>query len=584
MGNSSSTPAISPGGPPLNTIEKEIMKDINRKNANSIQYYQNRNVKNENIRKEIFKLLLENSSDIGSYDLKKIIDMDEDENYDLFFTAYNKFKDSNEGKSNSSYSQIWIIEMFSRKKFDLLKILISEHGFTNRLIYRDESNASVHPKIIELLQDLNVNDLRYANKYLPGILDIFTYAVLYGDYDILKFLTENSFKPHEAFEENMLFFAIIGKNSDSLKFLFDYGGYQNKINELIEGRITPLILATRLDDLECVKILLSKKADVNIDDSDNKDALSYAKPGSPIFQALRDTLSSNNYQANDIQLKDEIKASEFSLPEEDLNKYKFKAKYRLIPADPNIRPIPFKISYAIIPTNLELYRGVSISCTDVKLETDSDKKYVYFTHKRFISEGYSKGQCVVTYKAKRDLILLDLWTASIWDYINTLLKKHPNGKTYSDILNKFNGTSIELEQSKLAIPDYLDSVARSFPTGKVLQDSFVYRNLKWGPKLGQFKRSSSYKTDYDAIDVLIKLFPNIDGFYLTETPSYNHGSVYDDDNTKVRKNTFHSEIILTRPYINKIEFVSKTIGGKRRKTYRKKNKKRKTIKRKSTSY
>jgi len=581
MGNYNSTSnQISPGGPPLNAIEKQIVKDINNKRVQSISNYFSQD---KNIRKEIIKLLIDNISDINQWDLETIMRIRNDDNYELFLTAYKKYKDSPDGKSisTSSIPIRWILNIFYEKKFDLLKILINQYGFTNyQILHQDNSDYSVRPKTEELLNDLEYDRFTYFVKYLPDRLDIFQLAILYGDVDILKFLMEKKFKPYRT---DVLFFPIIAKKSDNLKFLLE-NGYQKNIDDLIDETMPPIVLATRLEDLESVKVLLSNKADINIDDLTGKNALNYAKKGSPIAEALEKTASSDNYEENNLPLTDEFKTSEFSLPEEDVTKYNLQGKYRLIPADPQIRPIPFKISYVITPTNLELYRGVNIGCTDVKLETDSDRKYVYFTHKKLISTFYSKGQCIVTYKTKRNLVLLDLWAASTWSYINALLKKKPMEKTYSGILNKFNGTSIELNDPGLNISNYLNTVSESFPTGKVMDDVFLYRNLKWGPKLGQFKRTSDFKTDYAAIDILIKLFPKIDGFYLTETPSFNHSTYYDDAKTKDRKYTFHSEIILKRPYADKIEFVSKTVGGKRRKTKRSRQIRKKTFKRRSTSY
>lgn len=269
------------------------------------------------------------------------------------------------------------------------------------------------------------------------------------------------------------------------------------------------------------------------------------------------------------------------ISDKDSTQYKFKQKIGIIrhPLDHNKT---MKLLFTVVPAGTIFYRGVGINCNDVTLDIapvdGTYKKFIFFTHLVWVAKFYSKNvNCMVKYKTKRDLVLLDLWNPFTMNYMNEVLNSLSD-ESYLDNFLMFTGTRYEVPIYRN--PNYIQEFKQSFPDSKELRDGvFKYRGLDWGNSVGQYKRDSLSDRDNLIYEALFNNLPFIDGIYSPDVPSFNHFSYTDESLNTTKFTTFHTEIVIQKPYSNKLEFIEKTVGGLRRTKKQKLHKKRKTYKR-----
>jgi hypothetical protein len=242
-----------------------------------------------------------------------------------------------------------------------------------------------------------------------------------------------------------------------------------------------------------------------------------------------------------------------------------------------------EVPIIVIPEGSYIYRGIGngTSCRSVNPTYASQRAYIYYTIDLITAKAYADLEnCVEVYYVKKDIKLIDLWTKPvIKEYLD--IDKCDKKSTVLRFLgvNYTSKNFLENETNKRYYPSmFRGGVFQKDISGQKNQ-SFFYRNLEWGPEIGQYKRESSFLVDQPAITCFLKQIPqDFDGIYCVPTPSVNHRDAIVNPEISKELSRFHSEVIIRGSAINKLQVIARkqlgnTIGSGRRKTYRKKNRK-----------
>ncbi len=221
-----------------------------------------------------------------------------------------------------------------------------------------------------------------------------------------------------------------------------------------------------------------------------------------------------------------------------------------------------------MPAGTILYSGNTWD-TGFKPEPDASKDDPYtqsgmwFSWVSVTASGYNRDMKPKSYRALRDLDLLDLWTPAAWESLFS---------EFGDDVYLTEFAGISRESAKPFVK--LSKETGFFANSQCKDDectTMEWRGLIWGPNLGNYKRMSRYEYDTGAIDKVYKAFPTgIDGVFALPTPS--DSSDYPWLRNPTVRRVFHEEINIRPGYSDRLAIVK---GGQRKKSTRRSLRKKK---------
>lgn len=154
---------------------------------------------------------------------------------------------------------------------------ITQRQLEENCIYDIEKNNLEKVKQF-LSSGFNINSFFRSNYKLweTSSVSILAIASYFGAETIVEFLLEQNVNINQGdpkLNRTALHWAVMSKNCKITEMLINSGAF---VNVLDRESVSPLITATKFDDLNMVKLLIKKGANVNLKDRFRLSALSYA--------------------------------------------------------------------------------------------------------------------------------------------------------------------------------------------------------------------------------------------------------------------------------------------------------------------
>jgi hypothetical protein len=266
-------------------------------------------------------------------------------------------------------------------------------------------------------------------------------------------------------------------------------------------------------------------------------------------------------------------------------------------APPNGTPILADargVRYWGIPQGTQLIRGVNLNCSMIRTPVRNDAEPTWFAWKPRTAKLYSRATgCINGFRTQHPLILLHLWNPYTAQFIASEIQKPQYTQLEKEAFAVYTGFGVDksfrpgedspqvtlakrngwtgINTTNEAVRGILPQVTnqRAVVTRHGYETDVIdYLGFTWGAieNPNAANRISIYQCDMIVINLLRKMFPQVDGVLSPPLPSLGHGGV------------FHEELVLFPIISQKVTPIgsvnpSQIAGFFRRRTGKKKTRK-----------